>query len=609
MPSTMYLSSKRRTRASICVGALIATQHVWALSPQEVFVKSEPQVLVLEVLDRNGETASVHTALVFSMHQAVTQCDLLENGSSCKVRTKADVHVATVGKKDTARNLCLLDIRSAKFSHRPELAAAELSPGSRVYALTNALGLGIGISEGVVSAVRRSGGESFIQFTSPIAPGSEGGGLFDAEGRLVGIINYRHRDGQNVNFALPARWLGELEQRTGNEDTVESWRAACFAYDRQKDWPGLAKHAAAWTISPQANTEAWLWLAYAEEQKKNWQAAAVAYREALQRDSASTQAGLGLANALLQQGATAEALAVSRGMLAYRTEDTRIWFIIGRAQGLLGQHAEARQSFERSIQLDPWNRDAYAGLVALARERGDAPSAVAAQRQIVRIAPENAQAWAELASDYLMAGRAGRALASANRALEISAHADAWIFKGAALHGLKRHRESIEAYKRGLTMQPSRPALGWIWLGQIYYDLGLFAESISAFREALQIEPRNYSAKAGLGIALKDNFEFDEALRLFEEMRIEKSDDPFAWRQIGFVHSYLGKWEPAIAAYRQSLKLDSKQAKVWRALMESYHALDRRDEVKSAYRKLLAVDRDWAEKAHAVLLLPYGDAP
>jgi hypothetical protein len=41
--------------------------------------------------------------------------------------------------------------------------------------------------------------------------------LFDARGNLVGIVTFQHREGQNLNFAVPAEWIGEMRQRTSNE--------------------------------------------------------------------------------------------------------------------------------------------------------------------------------------------------------------------------------------------------------------------------------------------------------------------------------------------------------------------------------------------------------
>lgn len=59
-----------------------------------------------------------------------------------------------------------------------------------------------------------------------ISPGSSGGGLFNANGELVGITTFKRR-GENLNFALPADWVRELRERGRSEVEMAKLRAAC----------------------------------------------------------------------------------------------------------------------------------------------------------------------------------------------------------------------------------------------------------------------------------------------------------------------------------------------------------------------------------------------
>ena len=60
------------------------------------------------------------------------------------------------------------------------------------------------LGNGLVSGKRELQGERWIQFTAPISRGSSGGGLFDAQGNLIGITSLSMRDAQGINFAIPA---------------------------------------------------------------------------------------------------------------------------------------------------------------------------------------------------------------------------------------------------------------------------------------------------------------------------------------------------------------------------------------------------------------------
>ena len=80
-----------------------------------------------------------------------------------------------------------------------------LRVGQNVVAIGSPQGLSNTVSEGIVSAIRELNPSSkIIQTTAPLSPGSSGGGLFNEQGRLVGITSFHHIDGQNLNFAYPA---------------------------------------------------------------------------------------------------------------------------------------------------------------------------------------------------------------------------------------------------------------------------------------------------------------------------------------------------------------------------------------------------------------------
>lgn len=76
-------------------------------------------------------------------------------------------------------------------------------------------GLELTLSDGLISGLRNGADGSIdrIQTTAPISPGSSGGGLFDQEGRLVGITTFQLKEGQNLNFALLASWMLELSSK------------------------------------------------------------------------------------------------------------------------------------------------------------------------------------------------------------------------------------------------------------------------------------------------------------------------------------------------------------------------------------------------------------
>jgi hypothetical protein len=58
-------------------------------------------------------------------------------------------------------------------------------------------------------------GYRILQFTAPLAPGSSGGVLVDAEARILGIVVGSFSVGQNVNFAVPIDSIAGLANNPG----------------------------------------------------------------------------------------------------------------------------------------------------------------------------------------------------------------------------------------------------------------------------------------------------------------------------------------------------------------------------------------------------------
>src|SRR5262249_19291832 len=77
--------------------------------------------------------------------------------------------------------------------------------GTKIYTIGSPQGLDATLSEGIVSGYRtRSESLPRLQFTAPVSPGSSGGPLLDATGRVAGVVTALRRGGQNLNFAVPA---------------------------------------------------------------------------------------------------------------------------------------------------------------------------------------------------------------------------------------------------------------------------------------------------------------------------------------------------------------------------------------------------------------------
>lgn len=116
--------------------------------------------------------------------------------------------VGTAPQLDIA--LLQVDASKDELFPVPLGTSQDLEVGQKVIAIGNAVGLHNSLTVGVVSALRRSLGEtpieledSFIQTDAAINPGNSGGPLLNSAGEVVGINDAILTNAQNMGFAIP----------------------------------------------------------------------------------------------------------------------------------------------------------------------------------------------------------------------------------------------------------------------------------------------------------------------------------------------------------------------------------------------------------------------
>ena len=186
-------------------------------SAESVFENAWRSVVVVVAGDAQGGGVIVGGA-----NQVATNCHVVdESPSDIRVykgenrRAVRDApYSAEIVAGDRERDVCLLSVAGLWGIAAGVRRAGNLAVGEEVYAVGTPKGFDFSISNGIVSQLRILAGERapLIQTSAAISPGSSGGGLFDSQGRLVGLTTWKIREGENLNFAVPIDWVLELNQ-------------------------------------------------------------------------------------------------------------------------------------------------------------------------------------------------------------------------------------------------------------------------------------------------------------------------------------------------------------------------------------------------------------
>ena len=198
-----------------------------ARSAEELFSQLAPSIARVTALDASGRPTALGSGVVIDRGTVITNCHVVKRGASASVKVGGDVYAATLRVADEELDLCSLDVAGLGAPAVGVGTVKSLRTGQRVYAIGAPQGLELTISDGIVSSLREISLGTVIQTTAPISSGSSGGGLFDGSGQLVGIVTFQHRYGQNLNFAVPADWIGEMRTRSAStSDPVPAARSS-----------------------------------------------------------------------------------------------------------------------------------------------------------------------------------------------------------------------------------------------------------------------------------------------------------------------------------------------------------------------------------------------
>jgi len=193
--------------------------------PRQIASATFPSVVLLVMEDERGQPMSLGSGFFVKEKVIASNFHVVEKSSrgyAKLVGQKAKYNIAGVVGIDTKRDLVLLALEDATAAALKIGDGSKAAVGDTVFAVGNPQGLEGTFSQGIVSGIRQFDMDSLLQITAPISPGSSGGPVMDSEGKVIGVAVATFRGGQNLNFAIPAKYVDELLQKAGKPEPLSS---------------------------------------------------------------------------------------------------------------------------------------------------------------------------------------------------------------------------------------------------------------------------------------------------------------------------------------------------------------------------------------------------
>jgi hypothetical protein len=114
----------------------------------------------------------------------------------------------TVRAFDKRKDLAIIQIAATDLPTAEMANSDEVQPGESVYLFGNPLEFQGTVTAGVVSAVRlMPEGFKVIQTDAATNPGNSGGPLVNSQGKVIGVLSFKRKQAENLNFAISVNYI------------------------------------------------------------------------------------------------------------------------------------------------------------------------------------------------------------------------------------------------------------------------------------------------------------------------------------------------------------------------------------------------------------------
>lgn len=549
--------------------------------------------VVLIYTEKDGKPLGQGSGFVVTGGKVLTNAHVVSAGTPFLMTGPAKVPLK-VERIDTRNDLALL-------SPAVELVAAPLSiqskdpvPGETVFAIGNPEGLEKTISQGIVSATRDFDGRKLVQITSPVSHGSSGGPVLNKAGEVVGVTVGMLRQGQNLNFAVPASivtgfmsnpsptglavgdvfsQIDELEAARGDysPDPDSSWQKAdrnirlVFTKAIESSWSDLStlkQIAADLRCDSDVAVRAAARVVQLEPSPDNYtELASRQYQAAILADAEKRPA---LLNAAEESART--------GIAKAKLPKPNAYLVLADTLSDEEKFREAQSLYKKVLSAANVSPDqqhsAMIGLIACAEGLKDPTSSEQVFKDMV--AKGYATTW-----DWWYQGKrrfARQSYAEAGAAYETSGQlrtspapyglwceaSRAYVLAGDSDSTLRTARLCIAAAEKAKGTEDEL-AIAHERIASILADRGVYSEALSHAKESIALKEPNPFAYDDMARTLEALGRTREAINAAQQA-IKQSDGKFSWMHFNLGSAYFDAedWKMAEQSYRKAAELNPK---------------------------------------------------
>ena len=395
-------------RVSIAIVLLFNTIDITlaqtSLPAEKIAENALAATVYLEMKNINGKTLGIGSGFFVKPNTIVTNYHVIEGaakGTAKLVGKNTTYNIEGVTATDKTNDLALLKVNAFGIIQLSLGDSDRVRIGETVYVAGNPKGLEGTFSDGIISSRRDKDTKERLQMTAPISPGSSGGPVLNKKGQVIGISFMTLERGQNLNFAIPSRYLKSLLTRSSTSRPIGQSHtsisaATYFLWGNVKYHMGNFQGAVSdytKSISLSPNVHSYFNRGLAKYHLGLYSAAVVDYNKVLQRKNDSVRAYVNRGIAKRKLGLINDAISDYDTAILIRPDDFQAYFNRGLAKSALKQYTAAIEDFDKAIQLRIDSAEIYVGRGAAKMRTNKVHSAISDLDMAIQLKPDYAIAY------------------------------------------------------------------------------------------------------------------------------------------------------------------------------------------------------------------------
>jgi serine/threonine protein kinase/Tfp pilus assembly protein PilF/TolB-like protein len=221
---------------------------------------------------------------------------------------------------------------------------------------------------------------------------------------------------------------------------------------------------------------------------------------------------------------------------------------------------QAKLAVQEAEKLDSHLSEVQLAIGNMNLQTGANPAAAAAFQRVLELDPNNVDAFVGLGGAYDALGRPGEAEQAYRHAIEIQpACWNCYNSYGVFLNAHSRYGEAVEAWKKVTELTPDN-VWGYLNVGAAYFNMGRFESANEYFQKGLEIAPNNADLLANTGTALFFLGRFAEDVNYTRKAIALQPQKYQYWGNLGDAYRMMpGNADETAQAYRRAVSLAEQQ--------------------------------------------------